>query len=174
MTASRRAVFFDYGGTLAPSSSASLTDDGVASIEITSSAGFLVVVASNQKGVAQGRKTWDDLLRLRQSAEHLLMSSPGARIDGWYFCPHESADGCECRKPKPGLLIQAAEELDVDLTESAIVGNRAAKDVAAGRAVGMRTGLVISNERSNAAGIVPDLSGSTVLAVTMSLLRQMA
>ena len=155
MTPSRRAVFFDYGGTLAPSSSARLTDDAVASVKAAASAGFLVVVASNQKAVAQGRKTWEDLVRLQQLAEHRLTSSRGARIDGWYFCPHDDSDGCDCRKPKPGLLIQAAKELDVDLTESAIVGNRAARDVAAGQAVGMRTGLWSPARHPTRQGLTP-------------------
>jgi D-glycero-D-manno-heptose 1,7-bisphosphate phosphatase len=65
----------------------------------------------------------------------------GARVDGIFYCPHDPAEGCDCRKPAPGLLLQAADALDLDLSRSVFVGD-AATDVAAGQRVNCRTILV--------------------------------
>jgi D-glycero-D-manno-heptose 1,7-bisphosphate phosphatase len=94
-----------------------------AAIRRMNQAGMPVIVATNQSGVA--RKYFpeslvhevNELLRSRLAAE-------GARIDGIYYCPHGAADGCDCRKPKTGMLERAARESAIDLTRSFVVGDR--------------------------------------------------
>ena len=111
-------------------------------------AGFALVVASNQAVVARGLATAVDVRRLNQHLEGLLVEAGAPRLDGWYFCPHHPSatlpayrGDCECRKPRPGLLLQAARDLGLDLAASFMVGDRLT-DVAAGVRAGCRTALV--------------------------------
>lgn len=99
-------------------------------------AGLPVVVVSNQSGVAQGLHGMDDVHAVHARMRELLQRD-GADLDAVYFCPHHpDVDGsCSCRKPEPGLLLQAAQELGIDLGGSLMVGN-AARDLEAGRRAG--------------------------------------
>jgi D-glycero-D-manno-heptose 1,7-bisphosphate phosphatase len=99
--------------------------------------GLVLVVVTNQTVVARGLASEDDVAQLHKSL--------GLGVDAWYVCPHHpSADvahyrvACECRKPRPGLLLHAARELGIDLGRSYMVGDRAS-DVEAGRRAGCRT-----------------------------------
>jgi D-glycero-D-manno-heptose 1,7-bisphosphate phosphatase len=99
--------------------------------------GYLLVVASNQRGIARGLLT-DDVLRATERALQEALAPHGVRIAGFYYCPHEIAEECDCRKPKPGLLLRAAEELGVDLGASWMVGDSPA-DIEAGESAGCST-----------------------------------
>jgi len=109
--------------------------------------GYLVIVISNQPGVAKRQFTRADLKRMSSKIRREL-SSKGTSLDGEYYCLH-SPDGlvkglrvtCDCRKPKPGLLLEAAKERDIDLGMSYFVGDGLI-DVEAGRNAGCRTILV--------------------------------
>ena len=107
-------------------------------------AGYALIVVTNQSGVARGLFSEE---RLRRFHEHFLrrFARSGVRFAGLYYCPHyvegkvaEYAIACDCRKPRPGMLLRAAEELGVDLKRSWMVGDRPA-DIGAGRAAGCRT-----------------------------------
>ncbi len=111
-------------------------------------AGRALVVVSNQAAVARGLLTEEAVRRLNQHLETLLMNAGAPRLDAWYFCPHHPSAtlpayrvACGCRKPRPGMLLQAAEELQLDLTTSTMVGDRWS-DIVAGRRAGCRTVLV--------------------------------
>jgi D-glycero-D-manno-heptose 1,7-bisphosphate phosphatase len=116
-------------------------------IRIFTQAGYLVVVITNQAGVAHGMYGEDFVATM---AQHLVerAEARGGRIDGHYFCPH-SPDAavpqyrveCECRKPKAGLALRAARELGIDLTRSVVIGDRW-RDLAVATAVGARGILV--------------------------------
>jgi D-glycero-D-manno-heptose 1,7-bisphosphate phosphatase len=99
-----------------------------------------VVVATNQSGIARGLLTEDCL---RQIHKNLLstVANHGAHIDAIYYCPHLPADRCECRKPKTGMLLRAAQEMKIDLANSWMIGDRAG-DIEAARAVGVRPILI--------------------------------
>ncbi|MCS6851845.1 MAG: HAD family hydrolase [Gemmataceae bacterium] len=98
-------------------------------------AGFLLIVATNQPNVAKG-------LQSRESVEaiHALLRRQ-LPLDAIKVCYHDDRDGCLCRKPKPGMLLEAAAEFDIDLSRSFMVGDRW-RDVAAGHAAGCRSILV--------------------------------
>jgi D-glycero-D-manno-heptose 1,7-bisphosphate phosphatase len=98
-------------------------------------AGFLVVVVTNQPDVTTGRTSRETL-----EAMHAKLRS-NLPVDDIKVCMHVDSDRCECRKPKPGLMIQAAAQYGVDLSKSYIVGDRW-RDVEAGRAAGCSTILV--------------------------------
>jgi D-glycero-D-manno-heptose 1,7-bisphosphate phosphatase len=99
-------------------------------------AGRLVVVVTNQRGVARGSMTVEDVERVNNRLAALL-AAHDAHVDAFYVCPH-SSDSCDCRKPLPGLLLRAASEHGIILDAAVMVGD-SASDVAAGRAAGVTT-----------------------------------
>lgn len=104
-------------------------------------AGFSVIVVTNQRCVAKGLLTEVDLECLhRRMTDHL--ASVGARVDAIYCCPHELEPPCGCRKPAPGLLLEAARSRDLDLTSSWMIGDSVA-DIQAGKTAGCRTARVL-------------------------------
>jgi D-glycero-D-manno-heptose 1,7-bisphosphate phosphatase len=115
-----------------------------AAIRRLNDAAVPVVVVTNQSGVARGYFP-EQLVRDVHERMKAELLQAGARLDGVYYCPHVSSDACECRKPKTGMLKQAARELGLDLTKSFVVGDRQS-DVelahyAAARSVLVRTGF---------------------------------
>ena len=86
-------------------------------------ASMAVIVVTNQSGVARGYFP-ESLVREVNERMGRELNAAGARLDGVYFCPHSSADGCDCRKPKTGMLERAAKELSLDISRSFVVGDR--------------------------------------------------
>ncbi len=99
-----------------------------------------VIVVTNQSAVARGFVD-PETLQAIHARLHAELAGGGAHVDGIYVCPHHPDDGCECRKPRPGLLRQAAAEHHLELAASYMIGDRAA-DILAGRAAGCTTVLV--------------------------------
>jgi D-glycero-D-manno-heptose 1,7-bisphosphate phosphatase len=98
------------------------------------------MVITNQSGVGRGYFP-ESLVHAVHELMEKQLASDGARVDGIYFCPHTSADQCDCRKPQPGLLERAAREHDLDLRRSFVVGDRYG-DVELARRAGARSILV--------------------------------
>jgi D-glycero-D-manno-heptose 1,7-bisphosphate phosphatase len=121
------------------------------------SSSFKIVVVTNQAVV--GRKilslaeAWD--LNNRISAE---IQRAGGRIDGVYICPHTPEDNCVCRKPSPGLILQAASDLDIDLERSYLVGD-ALSDLEAGKRAGIPHNLLVRTGRGQIQSRLPEASG---------------
>ena len=100
-------------------------------------AGLRVLVVTNQRGVALGRYTTDDVDAIHRRLQTLL-AGHGARVDGFYYCPHDKGQ-CGCRKPLPGMFAQAqAQFAGIDAASSVMVGD-SLSDVEFGRAAGMQT-----------------------------------
>jgi D-glycero-D-manno-heptose 1,7-bisphosphate phosphatase len=122
-------------------------------------AGFLVVVITNQSGVARGYYTEQDVHHLHRHIGQLLSLS-GAWVDAWYYCPHHPSGktpynlDCGCRKPRTGMLEQAARDLGIDLSRSWMVGDKQV-DVEAGIAAGCRPVLVLTGYGADACSLVP-------------------
>jgi len=93
-------------------------------------AGFTVVVATNQSGLARGLFDLDDLEAMHAKLNELV-NEAGGELSGIFYCPHGPDDGCSCRKPAPGLLDAIAHELDVDLDGAVVVGD-SLRDLQAG------------------------------------------
>lgn len=124
--------------------------------------GFRLVVVSNQSGVARGFYTVSDVQALHSRIAKDLRAA-GVNVAGFYFCPHGPGDGCECRKPRPGLLLQAQKDLKIDLSLSYMVGDKLI-DIQAAQAAGVRpilvgTGYGKTEKKSLPSGIpfVPDM-----------------
>jgi D-glycero-D-manno-heptose 1,7-bisphosphate phosphatase len=166
----RRAVFLDRDGVLNPRppehtylASAQQFEwlPGARKAVIgLKDAGWIVAVVSNQRGVARGLLTSDALAQIEQRIQRDL--PPPATLDGFYYCVHDVDAGCDCRKPRPGLIVRAAAELGVDRSASWMIGDDVS-DVAAGRAAGCRTILIASSghDAGGADLVEPDLLSAT-------------
>jgi D-glycero-D-manno-heptose 1,7-bisphosphate phosphatase len=143
----RKAAFLDRDGVLnrkAPEGQYITRWEDVAflaraadAVRLLNQAHFSVIVVSNQRCVAKGLLTVEELeLIHRRMVEHFAASN--ASITAVYFCPHDIPSACPCRKPAPGMLFQAAREHQIDLTQSWMVGD-SDSDVLAGRNAGCRT-----------------------------------
>ncbi|MGA7449001.1 MAG: HAD family hydrolase [Terriglobales bacterium] len=109
-------------------------------------AGFMVIVVSNQRCVAKGLITTDELDSLHAHMRREFQAA-GARIDAIYYCPHDNQPPCGCRKPQPGMLLDAARAHDIDLAASWMIGD-SDHDVEAGRNAGCNTARLIVDEQS--------------------------
>ena len=103
-------------------------------------AGHQVVIATNQSGVGRGHYSLETLAAIHQKMRDAL-SLLGGRIDGIYFCPHHPEDGCECRKPAPGMLRSIIEDYHPDLLSTYMIGD-SYRDLQAGQAAGVKVVLV--------------------------------
>jgi len=152
----RRAVFLDRDGTVAEEvgyvnhvSRVRLLPESAEAIRRIREAGFLVVVVTNQSGVARGYFEEPLVLQANQRLRDLL-GDRGAVLAAIYYCPHHPREGsppyrqeCDCRKPRPGMLLRAAREHGIDLPSSYMVGDGIV-DVEAGRAAGVTAILVLT------------------------------
>lgn len=147
MGASRRAVFLDKDGTLVedvpwsadPASTRLLPGarEGVAAL---ARAGYRLFIVSNQPGVARGCFPEAALTAVARRLEELV-GGAGACLSGFYYCPHDGAAGCACRKPSPGMIVRACREHGLDPARSWMVGD-ILDDVEAGRRAGCRTVMI--------------------------------
>ncbi len=142
--------------------------DSAAAVRNANDAGFAVVVVSNQSGVARGLFGEAEVEVIHQHIRDHFLAESGATFDRFYYCPHLETEGvgryridCECRKPKPGMLLRAARELDLDLSRSWLIGDRLS-DMEAGSAAGCRTILVRTGYGKNVE--LPEGSASLVCA----------
>ncbi len=142
----KKAVFLDRDGVLIRTvvrngkpfsigkpADLQLLPDVARSLNRLRGSGFLLIVATNQPDVARGTRTQQEV-----EAIHNELMEQGLPIDSFCVCYHDDQDGCFCRKPKPGMLINAAEEHDLDLHASFMIGDRW-RDVEAGRNAGCTT-----------------------------------
>jgi D-glycero-D-manno-heptose 1,7-bisphosphate phosphatase len=137
-------------------------------VRMLNRAGVWTAVVTNQRGVALGRMSAEDLAAVHERLRALL-AQQGAALDGIYVCPHE-AGSCLCRKPEPGLMLEARREHpDIDFTRAAIVGD-SLSDMQAGRRLGLRTVLVGPEKASRPATREADDVAPTLLAAVSLLL----
>lgn len=104
-------------------------------------AGLLLAVVSNQSGVGRGLISASDVERVNRRVDDIL-----GPFDGWFYCPHAPDEGCECRKPRPGLLLKAAHQMGIGAHEIVVLGDKES-DMEAARNAGMR-GILINGART--------------------------
>jgi D-glycero-D-manno-heptose 1,7-bisphosphate phosphatase len=102
--------------------------------------GFHLILISNQSGIGRGLITEDQALQVHRRVLASLAQC-GVSVDAAYYCRHGPEDGCSCRKPMPGMLLRAAEELDLDLSRAFMIGDKSS-DIEAGMRAGCRTILL--------------------------------
>lgn len=135
-------------------------------------AGWHVVVATNQSGIARGLFDFSTLNAIHDTM-HRAVQQAGGRIDAIFFCPHAADAGCECRKPKPGLLLEIGLRMNVDLAEVPVVGD-SLRDLQAAAAAGARPILVLTGKgkKTRDAGGLP--SGTRVFPDLAAVAAQLA
>jgi D-glycero-D-manno-heptose 1,7-bisphosphate phosphatase len=134
-----------------------LLDGAATAIRRLNDAGATVIVVTNQRGIALGRMTEGDLKAVHARLESLLETEAGARLDAILHCPHERGS-CDCRKPAPGLLLQARRRWPwIELGASVMIGDSVA-DVVAGQAVGAQT-MLLGDDAEDLADAVDHLLG---------------
>ena len=151
---SRKAVFIDKDGTLIPNipynidpGRITIEDETIEGLRILKDEGFLFIVISNQSGIAKGYFKEMDLEQVWNKISALLQRHE-ISIDAFYYCPHEPngiveqyAVECDCRKPLPGMILKAASQLKIDLSQSWMIGD-ILNDVEAGNRAGCSTILI--------------------------------
>lgn len=158
----QKAIFLDRDGTinryvgfLRNINQFELIKGAAKTIRKINESGYLAIVVTNQPVVARGEVTYEQLDMIHKKMQTLL-GQEGAYLDAIYFCPHHPHSGydgeipelkidCECRKPKPGMLLKAAEDFNIDLSQSWIVGD-GENDIKAGKAAGCNTVLIGEGE----------------------------
>ncbi|MDR0361782.1 MAG: HAD family hydrolase [Planctomycetota bacterium] len=143
----KRYVLLDRDGTImvdkAYQSDPALTEllpGALAGLRTLSDAGYRLVVITNQSGINRGLIKPRELEAVNQSLVDLL-AKEGIAVERVYYCPHTPEDGCNCRKPRPGMALRAAEELGFDTRDAYVIGDREA-DMRLGKAVGATSVLV--------------------------------
>jgi D,D-heptose 1,7-bisphosphate phosphatase len=157
-----RAVFFDRDGVINMEVSYLSTVDEVKilkgvpeAVRLVNQNNMLAVVITNQSGIARGYFTEETLNRIHEFINSRL-ERESAMIDAFYYCPHHPDDGCDCRKPKTGLLERARKEMDIDLTDSFFIGDTI-NDMKTATNAGMRCVLVLSGYGEGEAKRLDDL-----------------
>lgn len=157
MSAGGAAVFLDRDGTLIEDVGYPRDPDEVrllsgvpAALGRLAAAGLRLVVVSNQSGIGRG------LIRTEEASavhDRLVadLGGQGIVLDGAKYCPHAPGEGCDCRKPAPGMLLDAAAELDLDLGSSFMIGDKQS-DVEAGRRAGCRATVLLAMGAAEAGG----------------------
>lgn len=179
----QKAIFLDRDGTinefagfLRSPSQFKLLQGAAEAIKKINDSEYLAIVATNQPVVARGEATYATLREIHNKMETLL-GEGGAFVDGIYFCPHHPDKGiagevpelkinCDCRKPKAGMLLKAAEDLNIDLSKSWMIGD-GETDVACGKNAGCRTARVVGGplDKNTFLGgnFKPDIEGKSLL-----------
>lgn len=147
----KRAIFLDRDGTLNfDSGYLHRIEDwrwlpgAIEGLQAFHKAGFLLVVTTNQSGIGRGYYTQSELTRLEQWVNAQLLPY-GCPIDAWFHCPHLPESGCQCRKPAPGMILDAASRMNIDTSLSWMLGDKGI-DVEAGLRAGCRTGLILNQQ----------------------------
>ena len=117
-----------------------LFPDTIEALKYLADNNFEVILITNQAGIAEGRINAQDFTRINNKVIEMLAPS-GVKILKTFMCPHAPGDNCECRKPKPTMLLEAAKEFDIDLARCYMVGDRES-DIKAGINAGTKTILV--------------------------------
>lgn len=152
-----RAVFLDRDGVITEDpphyahrlDQLKLIPESAEAIKLLNKNGFKVIVVSNQSGVARGYYDEHDVQIFNRAMEEELKKK-GAHIDAIYYCPHHPdaeieayRRDCDCRKPKPGMIKRAEKDLDLDLKESFMIGDKKS-DIEVGHRAGCKTILVLT------------------------------
>lgn len=152
----RKAIFLDRDGTLNRDvgyvthiNDYELLPRAGAAVKKINDAGFLAILVTNQAGVARGYFPESMIGKIHEKLQKEL-ELENASLDAIYYCPHVLNGGdnlfskdCEMRKPKPGMILKAADELDVDLTQSFMIGDKFS-DLESGWSAGCRSALVLT------------------------------
>lgn len=147
------AIFLDRDGVLIENrhdyvrewSHVNVFPEAIRALSHSSIKNYKIVVVTNQSAVGRGLISMETALQINKQLMQLIRDH-GGQIDGTYMCPHTPKDDCACRKPKPGMLLQASRDLSLDLQHSWMIGD-AWSDVQAGQAAGVQQCIMLKTGR---------------------------
>lgn len=142
-------------------------------IRLFSKHGYLVVLITNQSGIGRGFFEETTLSTIHEKLIEYLKSED-SKLDAIYYCPHIPKDVCACRKPKPGLIMRAESDFQIDLANSWMIGDKSA-DIEAGIAAGTKTALVLTGYgkvESSKIPQKPDLTGGNLFEVAKLIISE--
>jgi len=142
-------------------------DGAKASLALLATTPYRIVIVTNQSAIGRGILTAEAVDEMNQRLVREIRVA-GGRVDAVYVCPHAPDIACDCRKPRPGLLLKAAVELDLNLAQSYMVGD-ALSDVEAGLAAGVKSSLIVCTGRGAAQLQMPEAAHIHPLVVFPSL-----
>ena len=168
MTEKKKAIFLDRDGVinkevsyLSNPNDFEFIEGSIEALKILKQKGFLIIIITNQAGIARGFFTEDTLEAIHNKMIRILKQN-NIELDDIYYCPHhpEFTGPCDCRKPNTGMLLKAQLEYNIDLTNSYIVGDTL-NDIQTGKAARCKTVLVLTGygkeEQKNIGTIIPDM-----------------
>lgn len=165
MTPTNKAVFLDRDGTVVVDKGYLNNVEGIELMPQVTEAlpamkgmGYLLVLVTNQSGIGRGYLSENVVVAQHKRLQSLLRPH-GAEFDLIMFCPHKPGDGCRCRKPRPGMLEDAAAAMQISCDASVMIGDKAT-DMSAGTAVGCRTILLGDGNAGDADFTAGDLTGA--------------
>lgn len=147
------AIFLDRDGVLIENrldyvrdwSQVKIFPEAIHTLSYPAMKNYKIVIVTNQSVVGRGLISLETANQINSQLVKLIHNR-GGQVDGVYMCPHKPDDGCSCRKPKPGLLLQAAKEFSLDLQRSWMIGD-AWSDVQAGETAGMHQSILLRTGR---------------------------
>jgi D-glycero-D-manno-heptose 1,7-bisphosphate phosphatase len=131
--------------------------------------GYKVIIATNQRGVATGKIQLSKLTEIHTRMREVIVSG-GGELAAIYCCPHDISEGCACRKPKPGMLLQAAVEHQLSLSSCWMVGD-AATDIVAGKSAGCKTALISQSKEDSQWSEKPDILATSLDSAAQHIIR---
>lgn len=173
----KKAIFLDRDGTICEEANyLSRAEDlrlfpfAANAVKLLNDNGFLVILITNQSGIARGFFDENALREIHEKLESELEKS-GAKLDAVYFCPHKPADNCACRKPKTKMIEQAARDFSIDTENSWMIGDKAI-DIETGRAANTKTALVLTGYgREENPNCKPDLIAENLLEAVKRIIK---
>ncbi len=147
----------------------------IEAIQLINSSDYLAIVISNQSGIAKGLYQYVEVVEIHQKL-NLHLSLHSAQIDAFYFCPHhpeginQFAINCSCRKSKNGMILQAAEDWNLNLQESFLIGD-SERDIIAGKKSGCKTFRVKSGHPIHESDFTPDFMVNDLYEAVQKILK---
>jgi D-glycero-D-manno-heptose 1,7-bisphosphate phosphatase len=174
----QRAVFLDRDGVInqaivrdgKPYPPASVDEliivpDAAPALESLKQAGFVLLVVTNQPDIARGKRAPAAVEAIHQILREALP------LDDFFLCPHDDTDACDCRKPRPGLLLEGAQKHRIDLSRSFMVGDRW-RDIEAGANAGCATVWIDFGYREKRASVEPSITVDSLGSAARWILEQ--
>ncbi|MFX1239739.1 MAG: D-glycero-beta-D-manno-heptose 1,7-bisphosphate 7-phosphatase [Promethearchaeota archaeon] len=168
MTSQNKAIFLDRDGVinkevkyLSDPKDFKFIKGSIKALKILKLKGFLLIIITNQAGIARGFFTKETLSAIHEKMENILKKN-NVQLDDIYYCPHHPkfTGSCDCRKPNPGMILKAQSKYKIDLSESYMVGDTI-NDIQTGKAANCRTVLVLTGygkkEKKKIGAIAPDM-----------------
>lgn len=170
------AIFIDRDGVIIENRAdyvrtwrdVSIFPDALTALARLAASPYKIVIVTNQSGIGRGLIPPRTAEQINQRLLGIIHAA-GGRIDGVYLCPHTPEENCACRKPRPGLILQAGRELSLDLSHSIMIGD-ALSDIQAGQAAGISRNVLVLTGRGYDQSQLPEAASVQPLLISASFL----